>query len=255
MTFEKEKLVFEKEGYFLFKNFFSESEISSLENAIRKPHSEWLKLHSHKDTVNSNYLTSSSLASDRNDRLTLFHFISQNKIFHILKSLFPEEKIFFLNTQVFFTPENQNRLPYWHRDVQYLGVDEEEQIRILQKDIVLHFRIPLISDPGIELIPGSHSRWDTEEEKNVRLELKDAKNSNSLPNSVLIPHERKDLLVFSAHLIHRGNYSQKRMSLDILYTNFPEKENTIKTFSHFPNEEELKQLDHGEIYHYAQNES
>ncbi|WP_331253966.1 hypothetical protein [Leptospira mtsangambouensis] len=43
--------------------------------------------------------------------------------------------------------------------------------------------------------------------------------------------------MFSAHLIHKGNYDTNRFSFDILYTNFPEKKETADHWNHFPNQE------------------
>jgi hypothetical protein len=184
---------------------------------------------------------------DSQDRLAAFRFISSEKLRRIAAKLCPRG-VYFLNTQLFFNPADANRKPYWHRDVQYLGVDEAAQQTILARDVVLHFRIPFSDDPGLEFIPGSHRRWDTALERAVRLELDGHRNWEVLPDMVRVPHTTGDLLVFSAHLIHRGSYGLARQSLDILYTDFPEKTGTVTSFQHFPDESEFALFEHAGIF-------
>ena len=51
---------------------------------------------------------------------------------------------------------------------------------------VLHVRIPLTTDSGVEVIPDSHRNWDTDEELQVRLKKNGRKHSENLPNAVEI---------------------------------------------------------------------
>ncbi len=74
-----------------------------------------------------------------------------------------------------------------------------------------------MDEPGIELIPGTHKRWDTEEEFRVRTEKNGAKNSDNLSSAVEIPLKAGDLLVFSANMLHRGLYGMDRFALDICF--------------------------------------
>lgn len=70
----------------------------------------------------------------------------------------------------------------------------------------LHIRIPLLEEKEVEVVTGTHKRWDTELEKNVRFELDGHKSIESLPGSELNDLTQGDILVFSAQMIHRGNY-------------------------------------------------
>ena len=45
---------------------------------------------------------------------------------------------------------------------------------------VVHFRIALTDEPGIELIPGSHRRWDNDDELDVRPKRNGRKNYENL---------------------------------------------------------------------------
>ncbi|MFT5422123.1 MAG: hypothetical protein ACI9D5_002890 [Candidatus Endobugula sp.] len=77
--------------------------------------------------------------------------------------------------------------------------------------------IPLIEENGIESVTGSHNRWDTELEHNIRLVLKGHKNNEPLPNAEIIELALGDILIFSAQIIHKGNYelNPTRKAFDI----------------------------------------
>ena len=75
----------------------------------------------------------------------------------------------FMNTQLFFNPVNPQQKDFWHRDCQY-DYDVEDQMRVILETQVLHLRVPLFDEPGMEIIPGTHKRWDNEEEYNPEVE-------------------------------------------------------------------------------------
>jgi hypothetical protein len=114
--------------------------------------------------------------------------------------------IHFHNTQLFFNPSNVECIPYWHRDMQYSPIEDSVQCEEQKEMLSLHIRIPFIEEKGVEIVTGTHRRWDTELERDVRFELNGHRNSESLPGSELIDLARGDILIFSAQMIHRGNY-------------------------------------------------
>ncbi|MGJ4790092.1 phytanoyl-CoA dioxygenase family protein [Leptospira koniambonensis] len=236
-----------KNGYFLFQNFFEQSGLENIRDILLDANSKWKTRFPDANSVNSAYLTSPDFCAEESDRLSFFRFISSSKLVELAKSII-QEKIYFLNTQLFFNPASPDKRNYWHRDLQYLGVSEEEQKSILKHSKVFHFRIPFYPDPGLEFIPGSHTRWDNEEEYEIRTQKNGHKNYENLPNGVVVPQNPGDLLVFSAHLIHRGIYGGERHSLDILYTNFPDKQSNSRIFRQFPDEKLLSKLENPEIF-------
>lgn len=238
---------FQRNGYYLFRDFFSEKEVIDISETILPAHARWVEVNRVPAIVNSNYLTATRYMPDADARCSAFRFIASERIVAVAQRLCPRG-VYFLNTQLFFNPVDAARKPYWHRDVQYLGVDETAQQQIIQNDVVLHFRIPFSADPGLEFIPGSHRRWDSPLERAVRLEKDGHKNSEDLPEMVRIAHHPGDLLVFSAHLIHRGSYGLDRRSFDVIYTDFPEQVKMTASFGHFPDEHELPLFDHSEIF-------
>lgn len=207
---------YENNGYLILKNAFDASEIGRLREVLIQFHRSWIQENSKlyaEGAINSAYLTAKKHLKDA-ERELLFQFIGSNKLMDVVTSILSNAT--FMNTQLFFDPVNESQRNYWHRDPQYhMSVDQQKEA--LLGPNVIHFRIPMVDKPGVELIPGTHRRWDSDEELDVRLEQNGHKNYEDLPAGVRIPLNAGDLLVFSAHMIHRGLYGMNRMSLDILF--------------------------------------
>lgn len=208
---------YEKNGYLVLKSFFSEAELYALRQVVAHFHEEWKQQNAQfyaESAINSAYLTAKKYLKDP-ERESLFRFIGSAKLMTIVTSIMGERPAF-MNTQLFFDPVNKAQRNYWHRDTQYhLSIEQQKQA--LSGPKVVHFRIPLFDEPGLELIPGSHKRWDSEEELHVRLEQNGRKNDDRLSSGVAVPLRAGDLLIFSATMIHRGVYGRDRLSLDILF--------------------------------------
>jgi len=204
------------QGYFVIKNYFNAIEIESLREIILKFHESWKqdnKTFYQQEAFNSSLITGSQYLT-LNDRMMLFNFISSKKIMNLVDSVIPVNPAF-MNTQLFFDPFNSQQNNFWHRDCQY-DHDVEDQKKIINDTQVLHLRVPLFDELGMELVPGSHKRWDTEEEFNVRQEEKGKMSNESLSTGKQIKLAAGDLLLFSADMIHRGIYGLDRLAFDIL---------------------------------------
>ena len=207
---------YKDQGYFVIREYFKQSEILALKLVVLKFHNLWKKDNQkfyQEEAFNSSLITGSQYLSD-NDRIKLFNFISSNKIMHVVESVISDNPAF-MNTQLFFNPVNPQQKDFWHRDCQY-DHDLEMQKKVIFETQVLHLRIPLFDELGMELVPGTHKRWDTEEEFNVRQEENGRVSSDNLSSGKKINLAAGDLLVFSAYMIHRGIYGMDRLALDIL---------------------------------------
>jgi len=208
--------LYHQHGYFIIKNHFSDAEITALRNVILKFHQAWKQDNTEfyqQEAFNSSLITGSQYLAS-NDRIKLFNFISCPKVMQIISSVIPTKPAF-MNTQLFFNPVNPHQKDFWHRDCQY-DHEVEAQKKVILESQVLHLRVPLFDELGIELVPESHQRWDTEEEFNVRDERKGKLSSDDLSTGKKISLAAGDLLVFSADMIHRGLYGLDRLALDIL---------------------------------------
>jgi ectoine hydroxylase-related dioxygenase (phytanoyl-CoA dioxygenase family) len=245
---QQKKILFAKNGYVLLEQFFDEQELSQIEPVLLNFHNNWkednLSFYS-KQAINSAYITGDNYLSN-DERSRLFQFIGSSKINSVAAAVMSRQPAF-MNTQLFFNPVNPEQKNYWHRDPQY-HLSPEELKATLNDVEVLHFRVPLFDEPGIELVPGSHQAWDTEEELDVRMEKNGKTSQCSLSSGIEVPLKRGDLLIFSGNMIHRGLYGKDRLSFDLLLCS-PEKE--LIQFVRddcLPNKEQLNLLQSPEVF-------
>jgi hypothetical protein len=163
---------YEEQGYFVIRDYFTAADIASLRDVILKFHQLWKKDNAdfYKEVAFNSSLITGSQYLESDDRITLFNFISSTKIMTIVDAVIKNNPAF-MNTQLFFNPINPELKDFWHRDCQY-DHDIEVQKIVINETQVLHLRVPLFDELGMELVPGTHKRWDTEEEFNVRQEEK-----------------------------------------------------------------------------------
>jgi ectoine hydroxylase-related dioxygenase (phytanoyl-CoA dioxygenase family) len=210
-------MAFSQLGFEIHRQVFPQDSLDRLESVLREFHSRWCRANKafyESRAVNSAYLTDQNILSNEK-RLVLFEFLAGQKLLNIVEQYIKEPA--FLNTQLFFDPFNPEQKNYWHRDIQY-GNTLNQQLQMLQDPAPMpHFRIPLVSETGLELVPGTHTRWDTEDELNVRLEQNGKHSWNNLEQGQRITLERGDVLVFCAKMLHRGLYGDNRFAFDVLY--------------------------------------
>lgn len=144
---------YEEKGYFVIRNYFTQTEISELRKVILKFHESWKQDNEefyHDDAFNSSLITGSQyLKTD--DRLALFNFISSAKMMNAVESVIAANPAF-MNTQLFFNPVNPQQKDFWHRDCQY-DHDVDIQKVVIHETQVVHLRVPLFDELGMELIP------------------------------------------------------------------------------------------------------
>lgn len=207
---------YDDQGYFVIRNYFNTTEIESLKKIVLKFHELWKQDNAtfyQEEAFNSSVITGIEyLASE--DRVKLFNFISSKKVMDVVEAVI-SNKPAFMNTQLFFNPVNSKQKDFWHRDCQY-DHDVAVQKKVIHETQVLHLRVPIFDELGMELVPGSHKRWDSDEEFNVRQEIKGRESSEALSSGKAIKLAAGDLLVFSADMIHRGLYGLDRLAFDIL---------------------------------------
>ncbi|MEO0395990.1 MAG: phytanoyl-CoA dioxygenase family protein [Cyanobacteria bacterium P01_A01_bin.137] len=250
---------FEGQGYVVLNKFFEKNEIDQITHIVDRIYGQWRE-ENHHALVGQQLINMHSLTHPKyfegysHERLQFFNLIASTKLTDALERMF-DKAIYFHNTQLFFNPYQNGKQPYWHRDLQYSPIDDAVQAAEQHNMLSLHVRIPLVAEKGVELIPDTHTRWDTELERNVRFELKGHANHETLPGSVLIEIEPGDVLIFSAQMIHRGNYALNpvRKALDLclgsphpLVLGFLDK-------TGLPNDSELEHIDNNQWYALAKH--
>ncbi|TKB45621.1 phytanoyl-CoA dioxygenase family protein [Thalassotalea mangrovi] len=254
---------YQEHGFFIIPGCLPQIELQALKAEVQRIHNCWLQMnredyqkyaminmHGLTDPV---YFQGTDGKSDAKRRGEFFNLLAPLSLLTTMASVFGND-LYFHNTQLFFNPYRNGRTPYWHRDMQYQGESEAIQKADLASMLSLHVRIPLIDEKGIELIPGTHKRWDNEREHQVRLELNGHENHQSLPESQLISLNAGDALVFSAHMIHRGHYClPKRLALDLCVGSPHPKPLKYLDSKHLPNVSELPYIEHPQWFNRAIN--
>jgi ectoine hydroxylase-related dioxygenase (phytanoyl-CoA dioxygenase family) len=213
---------FARHGYVVFRSLLSGDDICQITSIVNRIYQQWVHETSEavirdEQLINMQGLTHPQYFEGRHDeRMTFFEAIAPRNLTRVLDDMFGSG-LYFHNTQLFFNPWTPEKRPYWHRDLQYSSIDEALQAQEQRKLLALHVRIPLVPETGVELIPGTHRRWDSDLERHVRFELNGHQNHEFLPGATLISLEPGDVLVFSAQMIHRGHYASNlsRKALDI----------------------------------------
>ncbi|RVU85961.1 phytanoyl-CoA dioxygenase [Leucothrix sargassi] len=248
---------YDAHGYAVLRKLLSDEELSLLSGPVERIYQAWrieneANIFDHR-LVNMHSLTRPEYFKETPEqRVAFFQAITSKTLTKAIEELFGTE-IHFHNTQLFFNPTNTERQPYWHRDLQYSPIEDAVQRDEQAKMLSLHVRIPLTDEQGIEVVKGTHKRWDTALERNVRLELNGHNNNESLPNSELIALACGDVLVFNAQMIHRGNYAlnSERKALDLCIGRYHPLAATYLDPLVLPTTEELEQIENKHWYELA----
>ncbi|UOO88653.1 phytanoyl-CoA dioxygenase family protein [Vitreoscilla massiliensis] len=210
--------LYQQQGYLHLPGFYKPHQLAPLAAVLLKHHRAWLRQHQaayQRGLINSHSLSADPALTEQ-DKMVLFQTIAAPTLLAQITPIFPRAPRF-LNTQLFFDPYHRDQHNYWHRDVQYTGLDEAAQRSVMLQQNVLHCRIALRPERGLELIAGSHQRWDSPQEYAVRMGKPPYRPHDDLPGSTRIAMQSGDVLLFSANMLHRGLYGHQRLAFDIIY--------------------------------------
>lgn len=209
----------ERDGYFVLRSFATPDECAELRRACDVVLERMLaEGAAGADATNIAFLTQRRwFGADLAPLGLLLRWIADGRVRDRLEPLGPSPLLFF-NTQYF---HEQARLSWdgpWHRDVQFESKDDREEQERMASSTALHFRIACEPDERLELVPGSHRRWDSAAELAIR--RGDARERPDMPGRARIALGRGDACVFHAWMIHRGTYgpAPARRTFDVLYT-------------------------------------
>jgi len=218
-----ERRTYKRDGFVLRRRLLSPEIVARLVGIGERVHAQWMQEHAEearkRDLINSTGLTATRYFHSPFDseRRIFFDALADAALWDLLTALFGDD-LYFHGTQMFFNPLDGRRQPYWHRDLQYMGYDETRQQALLGELCNLHVRVPLRPERRFLLVPGSHARWDTDLERDVRLERSGHRSWEELPSATPFDLDPGDILIFSAHMLHRGTYegNSGRLSLDLM---------------------------------------
>lgn len=203
--------------------FLSREELERVERLCEEVVARWYARHHGEPwlyrTTNMAGLTDPSLHGSPDDLVALVELIADERILGVLRACGGHEPLFH-NSQFFFEQRRESWDGDWHRDTQFDARDDDDERERMTRHTGVHFRIACEPDSFLEIVPGSHRRWDTD------LELAIRRSSDPLIRSTAkmagarhISLERGDALLFHAWSIHRGSYrtEPRRRTLDLIY--------------------------------------
>ena len=129
----------------------------------------------------------------------------------------------FRGTSYWFTPKTLRSPGNWHRDIQYLldtVAEQKEFVESRAAQTGAQLMLALLPTECNEYLPGSHLRWDTDEELQMRLADDGVHETRDLEGAVRVKQAPGDVAVFNATGLHRGQYYNDvpRRTVMITYT-------------------------------------
>ena len=163
--------------------------------------------------------------------------ISDDRVLALCRELFDGEPLFRCTT-LWMNPATQQLDGNWHRDSQFLVPNEtEERDKILgAAGVSDHIQLQIALEPSddIEYVPGSHRRWDTDEEYFVRRADEGANSRNELSGAQRIALQPGDAVGFNAYGLHRGRYHADKLRRTFMLTYTDSRTPLTDYFSHQP---------------------
>jgi ectoine hydroxylase-related dioxygenase (phytanoyl-CoA dioxygenase family) len=154
----------------------------------------------------------------------LMDAVADPKILDIARTIMGEEPLFRC-TSLFFNPLAGGKDGNWHRDSQFGAPDDAKEQGIIaqlaRSGTSIQMQIALVPSEDVEYVPGSHLRWDTPEEYQIRKADGGVHNrANDMPGAVRLALNAGDAALFNPYGLHRGRYHTEplRRTLMLTYT-------------------------------------
>jgi hypothetical protein len=157
------------------------------------------------------------------DFAPLMDAIAEPDVLAIARALFLDEPIFRC-TSFWMNPTGSGFEGNWHRDSQFTAQTEGEEREAIMKGALsggggAQIQIALVPSDDVEIVPGSHLRWDTDDEYAIRRADGQRNNrSNGMPGAVRVALQPGDGVMFNSFALHRGRYHHDRPRRTLMLT-------------------------------------
>ena len=219
------------EGYVLVRGLFSAGDATRLLEICDHARREWSRCdasfgHSvdNDEAVSMRHVNHPDYfrGSDRRPWLTtLLDACADPRVLSVARGVFAHEPEFYCTTY-WFNPRGKSRNGNWHRDTQFgTKTDDEERAFLFgpQEGGGIQLQLALAASDDTEVVPGSHLRWDTDEEYRIRKADK-GKNSESddMPGALRVALQPGDAVAFNSFALHRGRYHADKIRRTLMLT-------------------------------------
>lgn len=208
----------QEQGYLVIPGVFDPARIAGLHELCESAYAQWREHSTPKNQPMSFaygprawlllHLNHAGYYQERPEWLArLLDAIAEPLALEILRDLFREEPVF-MQANYYIDPPGESWAGAWHRDSQFFTNGDEEKERAdlaaeADPPRELHMHIPLVPTAATAVVPGSHLRWDTEEENRIRRHDPQA---GIMPNGERLALQPGDLAFFHVNTLHRGYY-------------------------------------------------
>jgi ectoine hydroxylase-related dioxygenase (phytanoyl-CoA dioxygenase family) len=148
----------------------------------------------------------------------ILNLINESNIVNLAKFILDEDDIV-LNLSRYHVTNDHTHLGIWHRD------EEPNNLQSVQINVYLY------DETGMDIIPNSHKRKNTEEEDMVFNKCR----YSSLKQSTTVSVGTGEVLAFDPSIIHRGKTKKNRAHLHFRFTKkvaLPKLEDKTHTLNH-----------------------
>jgi Phytanoyl-CoA dioxygenase (PhyH) len=144
------------------------------------------------------------------------------KVLDLARTILGEEPMFRC-TSFFMNPLETSMDGDWHRDSQYMTPDEASERAMLidggDTGSGIQLQLALVASDDVELVPGSHLRYDTPEEYAIRRADEGRHNrSNDMPGALRLALLPGDAAAINSLGIHRGRYHKDKLRRTVMLT-------------------------------------
>ena len=220
-----------EQGFVLVREFLPQEQTQLFKEICEHALQQWLQNGSPDHEGGGNpawfmrHINQPEFFRDRPEQLTkLLDLAADPRVLEIVRMMLGEEPIFYC-TSLWFNPRTGNIDGDWHRDTQFLTKSDEEEQDMLFGRIPtttgVQVQIALIASADVEIVPGSHRRWDTPEEYHVRKADHAAHaRTEQMPGASRVALEPGDAVAFNPCIMHRGRYhaDKPRRTLMLSYS-------------------------------------
>ncbi len=218
------------EGYVIIRGLFDAARTAQLRAICDRILEEWRvtnpetgKPGGTPDATVMRHLNHQAYFADQPAELPiLMDAVADAKVLETMRAIFGEEPLFRC-TSYFFNPQITSLDGNWHRDSQFGTPDDTAEQAVLAKAAAagnsVQMQIALVPSDDIEVVPGSHARWDTPEEYAIRKADGGANNrANSMPGALGVALAPGDAVLFNPMGLHRGRYHANRLRRTLMLT-------------------------------------
>jgi hypothetical protein len=216
-------------GYFIVRGFAGAAEVDALrgscDRVLERKRAQSQSV-GHTTTHIDGLLDPAEFEGEPQRLQQLLEFFGSPRLCALLRDLAPPSvgDPWLKTLQYFHEPTVRDWQGAWHRDSQFGRNDAEAEQAFMRSSTAVRFRVACLPDDRLELVPGTHARWDTDEELTIRKRQAlaglvvpvEPSADLAMPGAERVVLEPGDACVFHAWMIHRGRYTRSpaRRTLD-----------------------------------------